>query len=53
MYSFSCPDKSIAGNNPHQEDRIATDKFMKGSGEIDDLYQFLEQSGSHNVSLLA
>jgi hypothetical protein len=26
---------------------------MNGSGEIDDLYQFLEQSGSHYVSLLA
>jgi hypothetical protein len=26
---------------------------MNGSGEIDDLYQFLEKSGSHYVSLLA
>jgi hypothetical protein len=39
--------------NPHQVDGNDADKSMNGSGEINDLYQFLEKSGSHYVSLLA
>jgi hypothetical protein len=39
--------------NPHQVDGNDADKCMNGSGEIEDLYQFLEKSGSHFVSLLA
>jgi hypothetical protein len=39
--------------NPHQEDGNKAIESMNGSGETDDLYQFLKKSGSHYVSLLA
>jgi hypothetical protein len=45
--------KRLLKKNPHQEDRNEADESMNASGEIDDLYQFLEKSGSHYVSLLA
>jgi hypothetical protein len=45
--------KRLLKKNPHQEDGNEADESMKGSGETDDLYQFLEKSGSHYVSLLA
>jgi hypothetical protein len=45
--------KALLKKNPHQVDGNDADKSMNGSGEIEDLYQFLEKSGSHYVSLLA
>jgi hypothetical protein len=45
--------KRLLKKNPHQEDGNEADESMNGSGETDDLYQFLEKSGSHYVSLLA
>ena len=45
--------KALLKKNPHQDDGKGTDESMNGSGEIDDLYHFLERSGSHYVSLLA
>ena len=39
--------------NPHQADGNEAHDFTIGGGETDDLYQFLEKSGSHYVSLLA
>jgi hypothetical protein len=45
--------KALLKTNPHQDDGKGGDESMNGSGEIDDLYQFLEKSGSHYVSLLA
>jgi hypothetical protein len=45
--------KALLKKNPHQVDGNDADVSMNGSGEIHDLYQFLEKSGSHYVSLLA
>jgi hypothetical protein len=45
--------KILLKKNPYQEDGNKADESMKGSGETDDLYQFLKKSGSHYVSLLA
>jgi hypothetical protein len=45
--------KALLKKNTHQEDKNDADKSMNGSGETDGLYQFLEKSGSHYVSLLA
>jgi hypothetical protein len=45
--------KALLKKNPYQVDGNDAYKSMNGSGEIDDLYQFLEKPGSHNVSLLA
>jgi hypothetical protein len=45
--------KRLLKKNHHQEDGNEADESMNGSGERDDLYQFLEKSGSHYVSLLA
>ncbi len=45
--------KALLKKNPHQVDGNDADESINGSGEIDDLYQFLEKSGSHYVSLLA
>jgi hypothetical protein len=44
--------KALLKNNPYQEDGNAAEESMNGSGNIYDLYHFLEQSGSHYVSLL-
>jgi hypothetical protein len=45
--------KALLKKNPHQVDGNDADESMNGSGEIEDLYQFLEKSGNHYVSLLA
>jgi hypothetical protein len=45
--------KALLKKNPHQVDGNDADKSMNGSGEIGDIYQFLEKPGSHYVSLLA
>jgi hypothetical protein len=45
--------KRLLKKNPHEEDGNKAEESMNGSGETDDLYQFLEKSGSHYVSLLA
>jgi hypothetical protein len=45
--------KRLLKKNPHQEDGNEPDESLNGSGETDNLYHFLEKSGSHYVSLLA
>ena len=45
--------KRFLKKNPFQEDGNEAEDTTNGSGETDDLYQFLEKSGSHYVSLLA
>jgi hypothetical protein len=44
--------KALLKKNLHQVDGNDADESMNGSGEIDDLNQFLEKLGSHYVSLL-
>jgi hypothetical protein len=44
--------KRLLKKNPHKEDGNEADLYMNGSGETDDIYQLLEKSGSHYVSLL-
>jgi hypothetical protein len=40
-------------NPPHEDGKVVDHDTINDSGEIDDLYQYLEQSGSHYVSLFA
>jgi hypothetical protein len=43
--------KRLLKKNPHEEDGNEADESMNGSGETDELYQFLEKSGSQPLCL--
>jgi hypothetical protein len=53
ILSHAAQIKALLKKNPHQENGNDADESMNGSGETDNLYQFLEKSGSHYVFLLA
>jgi hypothetical protein len=45
--------RAFLKKNSHHKDGKDVDDPLNGSGNINDLYQYLEQSASHCVSLLA